>query len=1762
MKPAFHPILLLKLLLATMAAAQTTAVNSPSFDFVRRVNHGTSSVFAGDSGYFSTNATGGENSAQQTWFKVKNAVSAAAAGNTINTATLVFRSGQFDSAPRTVYLTRTTLAVTAAATRDTYDGTSAWPAIAGSSDSFSGTGYLAEPVAVAIDSSGAGSVDVTDWVKNHPDDVWFLTSSPAPAGTTVTSAAGATWGSSWHWQNALTLNGGSESPIQLLLNFALPADSPPVISEPLPPRAAHYAGEPLSLSITADTGTAPLSYVWRKNGQVISGAVSNVLSFSPLAQADAGDYEVTVTNIHGSVTSAVCDLTVIAPPDLAGFTPPPGSTTRYHAQGNSVIGINQGRYFNRPLYVNNTDNFVLTGDKPMAKFASGTGNALMGKFFVGIIRGGSTKWLHDCADIRAGFQSAHTTWQVTDSAFPGLSVKLQITTLAGSTSFAARASVSGAQAGDKLVWAYGGTQDVAVSGNNLNWAYDPYTVGNTALLAESFSPGDASGNVATIHAGSLSGAFSTVPSAGSSTITFGRCSVGTYHLGNASSWTTPASLLASSASGAPLLCGEIPLDTTPAATWSFTRMSALPTALPDSSEPNAAFTRGLLRSADFASRLFLDTPEPRLDAAAAIAVAGVDGAWYGSWFAHGAMSWNSRFIGWRTTIGGTMLGWHDRVKTSADYFLPTQITSSSYTSGEARGGNFLLTQPATTSRFYGKGYISQGQDFYDMQTQYFDQILQDWRWRPTDDPAHEAKLRTALELHLERMAECFDLDNNGAYESVLNTWPTDSIWFNGGGCPDETAYAYRGHGFARDLALRAGDAASAAAHQAKMTQIRNALISELWVTSKGHLGLFREQGGHQRLVDNPWLYSLCVPIEAGMLTPEQAASNLHYTEHGLENFPMPAGGRRVITSNFTPSIWSTRELWPGDNYMLAQSYFQSGLARDGWEVLRGTIFHSGFNDIVPGDSAGFVGGTDFGDSVHPFTRTIVEALFGYQPDFPNGKVRVAPQFPADWDHASMKTPNVRLAYSRATGSTTLNVRIMRSTSLDVEIPVHAQSVTAVTIDGVATAFTTSPGFGCTIVKATTPITSGVAREIIVTTSTEVAEAVPTSVEGVTGSAVNLAVSGGSILSFTDGDGALTAASLSGGTIHATLSANLGHHRVLATTQVGSLTQARIIDLHILADPTTPATTLPAVPVGAAWETIPMNGQLAANITQIYEQQYVSPRPATNSSRIGTDGYSPWTFPWWGITRPTISINNVAGLLDPGDNTRLLTPQGVPFRWGGNSTNVAFTSLWDNWADSVTVPVNRSAEAAWFLICGSTTVIQNRISNAVIRLSYADGVEETLELIPPYNYWNLSPITGITTYLQSGATDYTEPSQAYMVPTPWPMTVQLGTNCRAMLLNRKLRPGVKLSSVTLEAMSEESVIGLMGVTLMNPVAVPQSAGLLLNDDFDSPNYGASVFNDTLSADQSGSMSPLSYTVTTAGEDWQAQHGNGAAMLLVGDTGYAATASLNLDLSTPANEANLPLSIQLDARVTDTTNAATRSSITIGSAQNIFADSPAAKFGIRPALGGAMQVWFNGAQQVLTSHAGNTFRIVLSDSTGKRSAFNGNGSKAALYDGTTLVGTYTLPQLAAGDGYLSFAAQSGVPYNHTRIDNLNIELISDYHTWATFHEITGGQNGDDDQDGLANFDEYAFGLDPKSGASVRPITILPDPATGTFTYTRRKTTLTGLSYSVWYSTDLAMWLQDAGATEGTPAINGDLESVPVQISNSLLSQPKLFVQIRTN
>ena len=68
-------------------------------------------------------------------------------------------------------------------------------------------------------------------------------------------------------------------------------------------------------------------------------------------------------------------------------------------------------------------------------------------------------------------------------------------------------------------------------------------------------------------------------------------------------------------------------------------------------------------------------------------------------------------------------------------------------------------------------------------------------------------------------------------------------------------------------------------------------------------------------------------------------------------------------------------------------------------------------------------------------------------------------------------------------------------------------------------------------------------------------------------------------------------------------------------------------------------------------------------------------------------------------------------------------------------------------------------------------------------------------------------------------DYNYGADAFCMPLAPPPAVQLGENCRALVLNRRLRPGVRLQDVTLETLSQDVVVGVMGLTLMNPE--PQS-----------------------------------------------------------------------------------------------------------------------------------------------------------------------------------------------------------------------------------------------------------------------------------------------------------------------------------------------------
>ena len=157
---------------------------------------------------------------------------------------------------------------------------------------------------------------------------------------------------------------------------------------------------------------------------------------------------------------------------------------------------------------------------------------------------------------------------------------------------------------------------------------------------------------------------------------------------------------------------------------------------------------------------------------------------------------------------------------------------------------------------------------------------------------------------------------------------------------------------------------------------------------------------------------------------------------------------------------------------------------------------------------------------------------------------------------------------------------------------------------------------------------------------------------------------------------------------------------------------------------------------------------------------------------------------------------------------------MPFRWETGQQNIAFTSLWDNYPVKLDFPVNLPGKAVFFPASGSTNVMQCDIANAVIRLNYADGQCDSLELIPPVNYWNLSTIDSHATAPGQGSrNDYTAEADRFCMPEKLPETLQLGENCRAMLLNLKMHEDVELQSISLETLSQEVVVGLIGVTIM-------------------------------------------------------------------------------------------------------------------------------------------------------------------------------------------------------------------------------------------------------------------------------------------------------------------------------------------------------------
>ena len=236
---------------------------------------------------------------------------------------------------------------------------------------------------------------------------------------------------------------------------------------------------------------------------------------------------------------------------------------------------------------------------------------------------------------------------------------------------------------------------------------------------------------------------------------------------------------------------------------------------------------------------------------------------------------------------------------------------------------------------------------------------------------------------------------------------------------------------------------------------------------------------------------------------------------------------------------------------------------------------------------------------------------------------------------------------------------------------------------------------------------------------------------------------------------------------------------------------------------------------------PINMDQAFNseVTDIFKNEYLSPASPYTSLRIPKNGYGEWCHPhFYAETNDSVYRT----LIRKGVYTaRLDDAPSIPFRSPAKGRNIAYTSLWDNYPDSLTIPLKGKAAHAYLMMAGTTNQMQSRIANGLVRVEYTDGTTQTLELTNPDNWCPIEQ-------------DYYVDEYAFRVEGKRPYRVHLmsdkvsrrlgdqlgikGVYGReieggaAQLLDIKLNPQKKLKSLTVRTLSNDVVIGLMGITL--------------------------------------------------------------------------------------------------------------------------------------------------------------------------------------------------------------------------------------------------------------------------------------------------------------------------------------------------------------
>ena len=1101
----------------------------------------------------------------------------------------------------------------------------------------------------------------------------------------------------------------------------------------------------------------------------------------------------------------------------------------YAPEGNSFVLKNGTRKFNRALYGSNTGFRIETGDLPeFAMYMPGMG----GNFKLGIVNGKESKWITGASKIDTRYVLGIMHYTIEDAILGNGKLFVDVVALKEKEGFIVKVYGKHIAKNNNLIWAFGGATgkkfsrdgDIGADPESVFYLQPDYCINNKYTLQK--------------HSFLLEyGSENNKQKTGNNKSLVGFFPESSTHLGNANQQKTPLELFASKMEALPVITGKINLISEKSNYW----LLATEDLKIDVSQKGLAalYEKSVQQTQVLANRVKVVTPDPYINTLGAALSIASDGIWENPAYLHGAIAWRMYLNAWRGAYTADPLGWHDRAKSHFESYSKSQVTSPENGPVVFDEEKNLARQKEEigTSMFSG-GYISRYPNkntvahHYDMNLVFIDQMLRHFKW--TGDTAFMKEMWPTIQRHLDWEKRNFDADGDGLYDAYASIWASDALQYSGGGVIHSSAYNYYANKTVAETAKKINENAEPFSKEAD--KILKATNEQLWIPNKGIFAEYKDALGNRLLHDKPGIWSIYHTMDSELSNPFESYQMLGYVDNQIPHIPISAEGLDkkdlyvISTTNWQPYTWSINNVALAEQLHTALAFWQGGKTDEAYKMWESALIESmylgaspgGFEQLLYQDAIRGELYRDFADPIGMASRTLVEGLYGIQPDALAGILTIKPGFPSKWNEASLEIPDISFSFKRENKQDTYKIENRLASKMNLKLILNApfDGIENIKINGKEVSWKLIPeSIGTPKISIEVPYNS--VYDVTVNWKGNVLEELKSERLYTSGELLNLTASKAKVISVNDPQLVLSEISKTLNSLKAKVNGD-GHKMFFIELKQGDLSWWNPIDLNIKTEEKfNKKETNWDTPLDKSIkiETVSLAPFFNSKVTDIFNYEYLSPRPKTATLQLPKQGIGNWCYP-----NVSVKIDDSGLRQKAKANRQITTSNGIPFQTPSdeNLKNIIFTSMWDNFPESISIPLDGKASHAYFMLAGTTNPMQSRIVNGEIKVEYTDGSSEVLPLKNPENWWPIEQ-----DYFTDGlafTTDAPKPPRVYFKSGEISRdfkdfkTIKGFSNYgveggAGTILDLPLNKNKTLKSLVLRTIANDVVIGLMSVTLI-------------------------------------------------------------------------------------------------------------------------------------------------------------------------------------------------------------------------------------------------------------------------------------------------------------------------------------------------------------